>query len=139
MSHFTEIKSATAVNISKHAVIEASAGTGKTYTLIELVMRLLLAGMNIDKLLLVTFTEQATGELKARIRQRLWEESELTTDVQLKRHLEDNLNQLNQAAIFTIHGFCQGALKEFAFEQGAVFEAEVVNDFDVWSLMLRKM
>ncbi len=142
---FNQIKSAAAVNLQQHAVIEASAGTGKTYTLIELVMRLLLEErMTIDKLLLVTFTEQATGELKARIRQRLWEaldanKDEDTIDDALTAHLEHNLAQLNQASIFTIHGFCHGALKEFAFEQGAVFEAEVVNDYDVWPLMLRQM
>ena len=137
---FTAIKSAATVDLKQHAVIEASAGTGKTYTLIELVMRLLLVEhMNINQLLLVTFTEQATGELKARIRKRLWEHLDSATDDALIAHLEHNLAQLNQASIFTIHGFCQGALKEFAFEQGAVFEADVVSDHDVWPLMLRQM
>jgi len=138
---FSEIKSAAEVNLNAHAVIEASAGTGKTYTLIELVMRMLLEQrLTIDKLLLVTFTEQATGELKARIRQRLWDELEQSShDEVLSAHLEHNLAQLNQASIFTIHGFCHGALKEFAFEQGAVFEAEVVNDSDVWTKILSQM
>jgi|GEM_PF-1092262 len=137
---FKNIKSATEVALNQHAVIEASAGTGKTYTLIELVMRLLIEQrMRIDKILLVTFTEQATGELKARIRQRLLEALKATDDVTMIDHLEQNISLLNQASIFTIHGFCHGALKEFAFEQGAVFEAEVVNDHDVWPLMLRQM
>lgn len=137
---FENIKEAVEIDLNQHAVIEASAGTGKTYTLIELVMRLLIdQRMRIDKILLVTFTEQATGELKARIRQRLLDALEASEDRVMIDHLEQNLALLNQASIFTIHGFCHGALKEFAFEQGAVFEAEVVNDNDVWPLMLRKM
>ncbi len=138
--HFTDIQAAAEVSLHQHAVIEASAGTGKTYTLIELVMRLLLEErMQIEKLLLVTFTEQATGELKARIRERLQDELRRATDVALIAHLEHNILQLNQASVFTIHGFCHGALREFAFEQGAVFEAEVISDYDVWNLTLRQM
>ncbi|TDR18475.1 UvrD-helicase domain-containing protein [Marinicella litoralis] len=138
--NFENIKAASEIDLQKHAVIEASAGTGKTYTLIELVMRLLIEQhMRIDKILLVTFTEQATGELKARIRQRLIEALKATDDGAMIDHLEQNISLLNQASIFTIHGFCHGALREFAFEQGAVFEPEVINDSDVWPLVLRQM
>ena len=60
-----------AIDLSRHGVIEASAGTGKTHTLTELAERLLVEeGATVDQLLLVTYTEKATGELKGRLRRR---------------------------------------------------------------------
>jgi exodeoxyribonuclease V beta subunit len=55
----------------RHTVIEASAGTGKTFTLEHLVVDLVLRGVPIENLLVVTFTEKATAELKARVRGKL--------------------------------------------------------------------
>src|SRR5437870_2483045 len=52
----------------RHVVIEASAGTGKTYTLEHSVIELLLSGVPVEKLLIVTFTERATYELRERVR-----------------------------------------------------------------------
>lgn len=129
------------IKFDRHAVIEASAGTGKTYTLVELVMRLLIdQRLPLEKILLMTFTEQATGELKARIRIRIQEAlQQHIGDRQLQAHLEQCLLNINQASVFTIHGFCQGALKEFAFEQGAVFNSELTNDNELRERILKQM
>src|SRR5512134_3901594 len=54
-------------------VLEASAGTGKTYTIAALAARYVAMGTPLDELLLVTFTRMATGELRERVRQRLVE------------------------------------------------------------------
>src|SRR5260370_25032546 len=60
------------IPLHQHAVIEASAGTGKTYTIENLVVEILLkTDATIDKILVVTFTEKATSELRARIRATL--------------------------------------------------------------------
>src|SRR5207237_7352458 len=60
------------IDLDRHGVIEASAGTGKTYTLEKLVLRLLRERpVSLEQILLVTFTEKATGELKGRLRQAL--------------------------------------------------------------------
>src|SRR5260370_9917932 len=60
------------IPLDQHAVIEASAGTGKTYTIENLVVELLLkTDATIDRILVVTFTEKATSELRARIRATL--------------------------------------------------------------------
>jgi exodeoxyribonuclease V beta subunit len=57
------------IPLDRHAVVEASAGTGKTYTIEHLVVdRLLRAGATLEELLVVTFTDKATTELRARIR-----------------------------------------------------------------------
>ncbi len=59
------------LELEKNALIEASAGTGKTYTITTLFTRLVAQGFTIDSILVVTFTEAAAAELKYRIRQRL--------------------------------------------------------------------
>ena len=60
--------------LDRHAVLEASAGTGKTFTLEHLVVELVLAGdVPVDRVLVVTFTEKATNELRLRVRAKLEE------------------------------------------------------------------
>ncbi len=66
------ISSPSDIDLNHHAVIEASAGTGKTFTITHLVLRYLLElRLPINKILLVTFTDKATSELKARIHQSI--------------------------------------------------------------------
>ncbi len=95
------------LNLKRNIFLEASAGTGKTFTIENLVVRLLQEGIAIEKILIVTFTRAATLELKIRIRKRLEE---------LK--LRSVLATFDEAQIFTIHGFCFHMLKEEAFESG---------------------
>ena len=136
-------------------LIEASAGTGKTYTITALYLRLLLGLGNIndkplgpDQILVVTFTEAATEELRDRIRSRmvdarsafLQKNSEISDPflLQLKQQSQDHaqaiklleqaIRQMDEAAIFTIHGFCQRMLKQHAFESGSLFESELTKD-----------
>lgn len=134
------------------ALIEASAGTGKTYTLTTLYLRLLLEqGLAVDRILVVTFTEAATEELRDRVHRRLAQaldwlqqgdlEARRTKDpvlFELLRRLNDRetacttlgdaLTRLDEAAIYTIHGFCQRVLQEHTFESGAPFDAEFISD-----------
>lgn len=128
-------------------LIEASAGTGKTYTLTGLFLRLLVEkGLSVDRILVVTFTETATGELKDRIRTRLRSavlefSGHSSKDPFLKdlaAHLDNPgrallslqqaLRDFDRAAIFTIHGFCRRVLTEHAFESGVPFETELITD-----------
>ena len=129
-------------------LLEASAGTGKTYTLALLFLRLLLERrLEVDQILVVTFTRPATGELRDRIRARLRDgldlldghgpaDPMLATLVrrvpadQARRVLADALVRMDEAAIFTIHGFCQRVLKDNAFEAGGLFETEVMEQED---------
>ncbi len=150
-------------------LIEASAGTGKTYTIAGLYLRLLLghgpvieqageeggdAGqpcaherpLSVTEILVVTFTEAATAELRGRIRARIHEarlafmrgHSTDTLLAQLLAEVEDHdlaarrllaaERQMDEAAVFTIHGFCQRMLRQNAFESGALFETEFLTD-----------
>jgi exodeoxyribonuclease V beta subunit len=133
-------------------LIEASAGTGKTFTLATLVTRLVVErGLRIGQILAVTFTEAATQELRKRIRERLQltldlldapladnesAEARLTrellqahrargeeSDEALRRRLRQATLEIDLAAIFTIHGFCARALREHALESGQGFDA----------------
>ncbi len=127
-------------------LIEASAGTGKTYTIALLFLRLLLEEkFTVDKILVVTFTRAATEELRTRIRQRIRDgldvlegrssdsvlDKLLTNSMDDKQRaiqtLTDALTLMDEAAIFTIHGFCQRMLQEHAFESGAPFEMEFLE------------
>ncbi len=128
-------------------LVEASAGTGKTHTLTTLYLRLLLEReIEPDALLVMTYTKAATAELKQRIRSRLTmlrqalvsgscEDETLTAlaaaqpDAERAGRLLDlALAGFDQAAIFTIHGFCQRVLSEHAFETGQAFHMELVPD-----------
>lgn len=143
-----------AVPLGGKSLVEASAGTGKTYALSTLLVRLLLEQeLTIDQILVVTFTEAATAELKHRVRERLRETlltfQQLvavlpggpTTDpvlvalaknqakpVACMARLEAALNSFDDAGIFTIHGFCHRTLQENAFFSGVPFEAELLKD-----------
>ncbi len=128
-------------------LIEASAGTGKTYTIATLYLRLLLEqGRSVREILVVTFTQAATEELRDRIRARMREAlaalqgaacddpllnqllARLEDPEQAAQRLIDELTAIDEAAIFTIHGFCQRMLLENAFESGALFDTEFITD-----------
>ncbi len=130
-----------AVDLNCHTVIEASAGTGKTFTITHLVVRLLLEQrIPIEQILLVTFTDKATAELKTRIQQEIQAQIlHYAADEQAANSLRQALRDMHQASIYTIHGFCQRVLKEYAFEQGAVFDKALTDDNEVLLSQLRKL
>ncbi|MCH9625972.1 MAG: RecBCD enzyme subunit RecB [Chlamydiales bacterium] len=95
------------LDLKKNLFLEASAGTGKTFTIENCVIRLIEEGLSIDQILVVTFTRAATIELKTRIRAHLE-----------KKNLRQALVGFDESKIFTIHGFCFHTLKEYALETG---------------------
>ena len=98
------------------ALIEASAGTGKTYALESIVLKLICdRHYDAKSILLVTFTEKAAGELKDRVRKALVKEGKLPVD-------------FDEMTICTIHSFCQRLLSEYAFENGVPMRCEVGGD-----------
>ncbi|MGD2083168.1 MAG: exodeoxyribonuclease V subunit beta [Chromatiales bacterium] len=131
-------------------LIEASAGTGKTYTIANLYVRHIVEGREVGQVLVVTFTVAATDELRGRIRARLFETLDLlerggpTDDGFLSGLIDEILRQgrgdtvirrlrlavraMDEAAVYTIHSFCQRALTEFAFNSGQQFQTEVLTD-----------
>ncbi|ASF46744.1 exodeoxyribonuclease V subunit beta [Methylovulum psychrotolerans] len=129
-------------------LIEASAGTGKTYAIAMLVLRFVVENaISIKQVLVVTFTKAATEELKERIRGRLaeakralnaphladpairdWLEQLDIPPEDIRQRLAVALVDIDQAGIFTIHGFCQNVLHHYALETGQLFDAELTGD-----------
>ena len=147
--------------LNQISLIEASAGTGKTYTIGSLYLRLLLKTgennfsrpLNVEEILVVTFTEMATEELKKKIRERITDAIDKliafaeTQDKSAFKNDEfltalcDNLNifeaihrlklaeqNMDLAAIYTIHGFCRRMLMQYAFHSGIHFNLELIKD-----------
>lgn len=136
-------------------LIEASAGTGKTFTIGALYLRLLLGlgqatafprPLTVEEILVVTFTEAATEELRGRIRSNIHGlriacvrgRSKDPLFASLMAEIKDLPDaaaqllaaerQMDEAAIYTIHGFCQRMLTHNAFESGILFEQTLVQD-----------
>lgn len=133
-------------------LIEASAGTGKTFTLATIVTRLVIErGLRIGQILAVTYTEAATQELRERLRRRLQLVARIAAGdalprdadageialcrqlierqhrhedpVALRQRLQQAARELDLAAVHTIHGFCTRVLSDHALEAGQPFHA----------------
>lgn len=134
-----ELPLAYRLSLSGTTLIEASAGTGKTYTLVRLMARhLLWHGHGIEQVLAVTFTNAAAAELKTRLRHFLqqvatWLEQATEDDdvqhlfqqrpdgvsvVEFYARLHQALASIDRAAVYTIHGFCQALLQRHALAFG---------------------
>ena len=147
--------------LNQISLIEASAGTGKTYTIGSLYLRLLLkAGennfsrpLNVEEILVVTFTDMATEELKKKIRERITDAIDKLTafaETQDKSAFKNDEfltalchdldifeaihrlklaeQNMDLAAIYTIHGFCRRMLMQYAFHSGIHFNLELIKD-----------
>lgn len=138
------------------SLVEASAGTGKTWNIAALFVRLLIdesAGTPplLEQILVVTYTKAATAELRSRLRARLREaltaldqpgedgflesllapyRADAALHARTRLRLTAALSGFDAAAIYTIHGFCQRVLSDAAFESGQPFNAELVADED---------
>ena len=129
----------------KH-LIEASAGTGKTYNITRIYLRMLLERkLPVEQILVMTFTKDATEEIKGRIDDfirlvindwhKLVAADEYFTSLASRISYEQALPLLrrallflDEAAIFTIHGFCKRVLSQHAFASGVSFKAQMETD-----------
>ncbi len=131
-------------------LVEASAGTGKTFAITRLVLRLLLEGTveNLSQILVVTFTVKATQELVTRIRATLRAAEQVWSETPPARDTRNNdlfvlreqygeagrtviaraLGSLDDLAVSTIHGFCQRILAESALESRIPFRTTFIQD-----------
>ncbi len=132
-------------------LIEASAGTGKTFSIAMMVLRMVAEqNIPIEQILVVTFTKAATEELRERVRSRLaqarallsGEDTHTESDPLLRQwctqvdpkhahpRLVAALADIDQANIFTIHAFCQRVLQDYPLESGQAFSLELTNDLN---------
>ena len=96
----------------KNLLVSAAAGSGKTKVLVERVKRMILKdGFDVDKLLIVTFTNAAAQEMRLRIHSAIKEQLKIENDFEILRRLERQSALLTGATITTMHAFCQNLLK----------------------------
>ncbi len=128
-------------------LIEASAGTGKTFTISMIYLRLIVErSLRIDRILVVTFTLPATMELRLRTRNVIADAlrfcetgvadektvSEImekhSNDLSVTQRLRGALKSFDEASVYTIHSFCQQVLADNAFESGSLFSSDIATD-----------
>ena len=148
-SNSMQVLDVTRIALNGVSLIEASAGTGKTYTITSLYLRLVLghgcAPLSPENILVVTFTRAATEELRSRIRGRLRQAylalqdkardpliDQIKSDIddlpQALQKLKDAQQLMDLASIYTIHGFAQRLLRQNAVESGVNGEFELILD-----------
>lgn len=143
----------TSMPLSGRHLIEASAGTGKTFNITRLYLRLLLEKqLTVQQILVMTFTNAATEEIRGRIAETLRDAATLWRDATETGYLPDGadpvfsalyaqfhepvhqtiieaaLLELDEAAVFTIHGFCNRILSELAFNSAAAMQLSLSTD-----------
>lgn len=129
-------------------LVEASAGTGKTFAISMLVLRAVVElGVDLKQILVVTYTVAATEELRERVRMRLIDTKKLLHGVngdpdevlrewvsrisdrkEAKKRIDLALLDIDAVSIHTIHGFCQRILTEQVLESGQLFDMDLVSD-----------
>lgn len=130
-------------------LVEANAGTGKTWNIEALVIRLLIKNkLEPAQVLVVTFTDAAAQELRERILDRLnrvyevlgdesytgsdlfigWCFGKYRGDTEVMEHLEKCKSRFDEASIYTIHSFCKQVLTDFRFEAGLETEMQILPD-----------
>ena len=143
MFRYPTLASVLEMGVSHHVVVDASAGTGKTYLLERRVADLVIKGAaTIDQILLVTFTEKATAELRRRIRGFLLDIAKTKTLIagpardseaeenephwllgeEEYRRVDAAIANFDKSAISTIHSFCQRLARETAFAANRLLE-----------------
>jgi exodeoxyribonuclease V beta subunit len=147
-----ELFDAVTLKLAGTSLVEASAGTGKTHAITLLVLRLVLEKeLAPSEILVMTFTEAATAELRVRIRRRLHQALEVLagnagelakTEPDLLRicdahrdaasleRLKRAVAELDEAPITTIHGFCHRVLHDHALRTGVLYGAELAKDLE---------
>jgi ATP-dependent helicase/nuclease subunit A len=125
------------MNLDRNIVIEASAGTGKTYTLVQTILQALFQkNLAMESLVALTFTKKAAGEMKERIALEL-QKIDVATEMQqkwrewgqplqeLKERARYGLETIDRAAIGTIHSYAFSLLKRFPLSAGISPDSEV--------------
>jgi exodeoxyribonuclease V beta subunit len=137
------------IHLDRHGIIQASAGTGKTYTIEKMVLKILDDSFKepqkfnnkpviLEDFLIVTYTDKAAGELRKRIRTALEDCIKESISNQADcTHFENALSQVETANINTIHGFCKQIISTYAFENNVNLDQELCDDKDGMRQLIR--
>jgi ATP-dependent exoDNAse (exonuclease V) beta subunit len=120
-------------DLDQTLIVEAAAGTGKTTELVRRIVAVVASGRTtLDRIVAVTFTEKAAGELKLRVRDLIEKRRQTSTDSAERLRLDGALEKLEEARISTIHSFCRDLLLERPVEAGVdpLFEVAPQDEAD---------
>ncbi len=111
-----EVRRSITERLDQTLFVEAGAGTGKTRALVDRVVAHVLAGVPVDRIIAITFTEKAAAELRERVRRGL--EEHPVERAEQQGLIDEALKSLDRARISTIHSFAQSLLYAYAAEAG---------------------
>ena len=120
----------------KNLLLSAAAGSGKTYLLIHRIAEQITQDRwNINDMLVLTFTDAAANEMKARIGKELYrrlmdEEGKSSPDADLIEHLKEQIPLLESAHISTIHAFCQSLISQYYYLIGLDPQVRKMEDYE---------
>jgi len=101
---------------NKNILVSAAAGSGKTYVLVNRIIKLIMHDkINLDKILAVSFTDYASGQIKQKISKVLWEKFSSEKNLVMQENLRTQIELLNNANIFTLHAFCVRLIKKYFY------------------------
>ncbi len=128
MSKLTEEQRA-AVEAEGKVIVSASAGSGKTFVMIEKLVNAIAGGADLDNVLAVTFTKKAAAQMKEKLRSALIAGLE-TADEDVRARLKVQLSKIPSANISTIHSFCAGLLRTYFYVLGIDGGFEIISSDD---------
>ena len=116
-------------NKNANILVAAAAGSGKTTVLVSrIINKVIVDNVDIDKLLVVTFTNAAASEMKEKLLNKLYEAIDKEPD---NKNLQRQINLINRAHISTIHSFCLDVIRNNFFELGISANFRVGDETEI--------
>ena len=136
MNKITPEQSA-AIDSCGQVIVSASAGSGKTFVMIEKLVNAIVNGADLDSVLAVTFTKKAAAQMKEKLRKALIERMN-GADGKLKAHLKVQLNKIPSSNISTIHSLCATLLRTYFYAVGIDASFDIIASDDSVANDLRR-
>ncbi|MBQ1522564.1 MAG: UvrD-helicase domain-containing protein, partial [Erysipelotrichaceae bacterium] len=117
----------------RNILISASAGTGKSFVLVNrLLKRIINRELEIDEVVVMTFTRDAAAELQVKMMKELLKNRDRTDDPEMKEYLNRQIAKLPSATISTIHSFCYDIVKKYGYilDKDPLSLGNVMDDSD---------
>ena len=127
-----------AIDAAGEVLVSASAGSGKTFVMIEKIISLILSGRaDVSSVLAVTFTKAAAAEMKERLRSAIFARIGQEQDEAVRARLKAQLSEIGTADICTLHSFCSNVIRRYFYEADIDGNFRVADDAEAEKLKTR--